>query len=333
MYFLTKAEIHSFGSNGNFSNTSSSTCNFMENTPAAKAFKLVVVTLIMLYSLAGNAIIVVTVYKRKEMRKTVNFFIVNMAISDLSQPIASIPFTLVALVWSSRQWPIGGFPGLIICKLKWYIQTVSYTVSVMSLVWIALDRFIAVVLPFKVYLISSKFRAFAIASTWIVSIILNSPDLVVNELVTIGNETLCTNVFSTTFPVDLYGTVRVVIIVAAPFVVMTVSYGAIGLSLCRSNKAIPPLAVHQKDKRRQQAIKMSFSIVAAFYMFNLPMPALLLLWKHHTPLTCSLYRELYFWFSVLFILSSTVSPTICLTFVQSYRRGFAEMFRRKKLKR
>jgi len=47
---------------------------------------------------------------------------------------------------------IAGIEGAIFCKLKNFLQRVSLAVSVGSLVWIAIDRFVAVVLPIKVHL-------------------------------------------------------------------------------------------------------------------------------------------------------------------------------------
>ena len=68
-----------------------------------------------------------------------------MAISDFAFRLTGIPLKLVETVSGSRQWPISDTLGLITCKLKWYFKDVSITVSVESLVWIALDRFVAVV--------------------------------------------------------------------------------------------------------------------------------------------------------------------------------------------
>ena len=45
--------------------------------------------------LVGNTLIIATVYKRKEFRKTVNFFMVNMAASDLVFLLISTPFLLI----------------------------------------------------------------------------------------------------------------------------------------------------------------------------------------------------------------------------------------------
>ena len=62
--------------------------------------------LIFIVSFAGNTVIAIIVYKTKTMRKPINFFIVNMAMSDLRLPIFLIPRKIQMLYIDS--WLIGG---------------------------------------------------------------------------------------------------------------------------------------------------------------------------------------------------------------------------------
>ena len=118
-------------------------------------FSFLVISLILLPSLIGNTLLITIVFKRPELRNTVNYFIVNMAVSDFVFPLLSIPVRLAAIVSSSWQWHIEGMSGLIFCKFYVFVERVSLAVSGQSLCWIALDRFVAVVFPMKVHLISS----------------------------------------------------------------------------------------------------------------------------------------------------------------------------------
>ena len=65
--------------------------------------------LIFVVSLTGNTAIGIIVYTTKTMRKPINFFIVNMAISYLLYPIIVIPRELQRLYRDS--WLIGGHLG------------------------------------------------------------------------------------------------------------------------------------------------------------------------------------------------------------------------------
>ena len=132
-----------------------------------KIDKLFLLSIILIFSLVGNVLIITLVRVREELRRTINPFIVNMAASDLILPILLMPFSLKESAANSSvyQWPISGKLGSFSYRLSIFLVAVSMTVSVQSLLWISLDRFMAVVMPLKAHLISSRFRAFAITST------------------------------------------------------------------------------------------------------------------------------------------------------------------------
>ena len=95
--------------------------------------------LLFVVSLAGNTIIGIIVYKTKTMRKPINFFIVNMAMSDFLFPIFLFPWVVTQLYVGP--WLISGPLGQALCKLAPFVTDLSATVSIQSLVLIAVDRF------------------------------------------------------------------------------------------------------------------------------------------------------------------------------------------------
>ena len=179
----------------NFSNGSSNLqktdCDILDNSSPAQIGKLLSLSIIFLSSLVGNILIIIIVHKRFELRNTINYFIVNMAVSDFVYPLTVLPISLTEIASSSRQWYVAGTAGLIFCKIKSYLQHVSFHVSTQSLIWIALDRFVAVIFPMKTYLISSRVRVIAISSTWIVAMVINSVDFYTFGPVEINKETVC----------------------------------------------------------------------------------------------------------------------------------------------
>ena len=110
-------------------------------------------SLSLIVSLTGNTVIGIIVYKTKTMRKPINFFIVNMAMSDLLYPIIWIPRGIQKLHIDS--WLIGCPLGLALCKLIVFLGDLSDAVSIQSLVLIAVDRFILVLWHFLSVLHSS----------------------------------------------------------------------------------------------------------------------------------------------------------------------------------
>lgn len=80
----------------------------------------------------------------------------------------------------------------------------------------------------------------------------------------------------------------------------------------KQDKAFPDASVHQKYQRKQQAIKKTFCNIPSMIM--------------HVVLDENQY-EFYnlIWTRFMFYLSTTVDPIICMTFIQSYHRGFKEV--------
>ena len=128
------------------------------NPTAERVGKTFAYCVLIVISLAGNTFIGIIVYKTKTMRKTTNFFIVNMAISDLLLSIFLFPWILTGLYVDSglNSGPLGQ----ALCKLRHFLPYASLTVSIQSLVLIAVDRFGAVVFPLRSPFISSKLCPF-----------------------------------------------------------------------------------------------------------------------------------------------------------------------------
>ena len=69
------------------------------------------------------------------MRSVTNLFLLNMAISDILSTIVFIP-ALLALRISPQYWPLGGF----MCRASGLISTISMSVSIYTMVVLALER-------------------------------------------------------------------------------------------------------------------------------------------------------------------------------------------------
>ena len=171
------------GSSGSWS------CFDLLNPTAWKIGGTVTCCLIFIVSLVANSLIVMIVYKTPNLRKPINFFIANMASSDLLYAIFWVPWSLSHL--HSNSFLIGGQLGQALCKLLPFFGNVSLVVSIQNLTLIAVDRFGAVVFPLRSPLIRSKLCPFFILATWIVAVAVSSPRLFANELVESPEGTWC----------------------------------------------------------------------------------------------------------------------------------------------
>ena len=309
-----------------FKNNSTSCAPHVLNTTAERISFIFIYCFILLGSFFGNIFIVIIVYKHRDLRKTINYFIVNMAVSDLLFPLIVIPINIVGLVTDSWRWRLTGILGSGFCKFFYFSSAVVLHVSVQSLVWIAIDRFVAVVFPIKLGLISPKIRTTAIVSTWIFAGLFNSPSLIISDIFVHENKIAFCNftggdsVYNSEVLAFLYS--QLFLLFIAPLVLLTVLYTAIAIALKRQNRALSDTAQNlqrHSEKKRSQAVRLAVTIVASYYICVIP--STLSYFAAYWSLSCIAQKLFYILASVVFSSSSMINPIICLSFVESYRRG------------
>ncbi|XP_078353580.1 G-protein coupled receptor 83-like [Oculina patagonica] len=299
-------------------------CIFVDST-AKKMAILCAYCFILLGSFFGNTFIIIIVYKNRELRKTINYFIVNMAVSDLLFSLIAMPHQLIVFVSDSWHWRVSGILGSIFCKLYIFVIEVSLLVSVQSLVWIAIDRFVAVVFPIKRGLISTKIRTIAIVSTWIIGGLFYFPSLITMGLNEYGNSMYCipkniTSIFPSQEAGAVYLWLHLTLRFIAPLFLIAILYTAIVISLKRQSKALADAATNVQRhslKKRRQAIRMAVVIVVLFYVCVFPYALFRLIFLK--PSSCDFQRPIYVLALFMWFSSTMVNPIICLSFVESYR--------------
>ena len=262
----------------------------------------------LLGSFLGNLFILIIVYKNRDLRKTINYFIVNMAVSDLLFLMIVIPVNIVELETESWQWRVREILGSIFCYLFHFSGAVTFHVSTQSLVWIAIDRFVAVVFPVKLGLISPRIRKTAIASTWIVAGLFNLPLLTISGVAVHENsKAYCSSTAHLVHNPDFSTTIllaQLCLLFLAPLVVITVLYAAIAIALKRQNGALNDTAQNlqrHSEKKRRQAIRMAVIIVVLFYIRVIP--STLLYFAPYWSLSCASQRVFLSLTSLAFSLS------------------------------
>ena len=117
---------------------------------------------ILLVSLVGNALVVFVICKNKQLRRSMNYYVLNMAVSDLFTPLTIMPVNIVRIISGSAAFMVDTplVLGNILCKICYFLPDVSLMVSIQSLLLISVDRFIvACCLPVadKTNLVQSPF--------------------------------------------------------------------------------------------------------------------------------------------------------------------------------
>lgn len=95
----------------------------------------------MVLGLLGNVGLICIITRRKEKVNVTGIFICNLSFSDILVCVFCLPFTVVYTLMD--HWVFGS----LLCRLVPFIQCTSVTVSVLSLVFIALERHQLIINP------------------------------------------------------------------------------------------------------------------------------------------------------------------------------------------
>ena len=306
-------------------------CSTLFNPTAAKIGHTFAYCLIFVVSVLGNSFIGIIVYKTHTLRKPINFFIVNMAMSDLLYPIFHFPWRLTNL--HADSWLISGSFGQALCKLAPFLTDVSYVVSIQCLLLIAVDRFGAVVFPLRSPLITSKLCPFFILATWIIAMAVHSPYLVAYKLAAYPGKLLClrrwNEAFGESFSAKNYFLALFVVFLYIPIVMLTILYSIIVIKLKLQMRPGEQStnAEQQRAKRNKNVLKMAIAIVSGFVLCWVPLSIAFLLFNFaRDSLPCGFF---IYWDTSWFmsISNCAINPCICFIFSSNYRFALKRLLR------
>lgn len=133
---------------GGWSNSSDNPHWSDDNEFAPSALFQVIIYLlysvIFVMACAGNSVVCTVVFTSIRQRTVVNYFIANMAVSDILIAFFCIPFSS-ASTFLLLHWPFGA----VMCRLVSFSQAVSVFVSANTMVAISCDRYLAIVYPLR----------------------------------------------------------------------------------------------------------------------------------------------------------------------------------------
>ncbi|XP_033476039.2 KISS1 receptor b [Epinephelus lanceolatus] len=149
--------------------------------------------LIMLVGLVGNSLVIHVVTKHQQMKTVTNFYIVNLATTDILFLVCCVPFT--ATLYPLPSWIFGEF----MCRLVNYLQQVTAQATCITLSAMSVDRCYVTVYPLQSLRHRTPRMALAVSvSIWIGSLLLSIPVAVYQRLEAgywFGPQTYCSEVF------------------------------------------------------------------------------------------------------------------------------------------
>jgi len=122
----------------------------------------------MLVALVGNIILIYIVWTKPEVRSLTSSMFVNMAVADLMVTLFMMPVS-IAQLHTNFTWAIPGVLGEITCRGFGLISHATVMATILCLAFMAIDRFFAVVYPWKRRSLWFRQAKFVTPLTWIMS--------------------------------------------------------------------------------------------------------------------------------------------------------------------
>jgi hypothetical protein len=129
--------------------------------------------LIFIVGFIGNFLVIYVLMKEKEMRNFTNYLLANLSIADLLVLFTCVPTGLHDL-FARERW----YLGKVTCYLIAFIENCMGVASLLSILFITLDRYYVICKPLTVKSTMTQARTLKVVIfIWIVSITANLPFL------------------------------------------------------------------------------------------------------------------------------------------------------------
>lgn len=308
----------------------------------------VIYGIIFLVAVVGNGFVCIVITRRKDMRTLTNLFLLNMSISDLLSALFAIP-SLMSDQISPNEWPLGGF----MCRAVRVITSISVSVSVYTMMVLAVERYQAIVNPFTVRASRKKVRrtVILVVLTWLVSCAIASPQAFV---VTIQNKR-CVEDWTGKGGIlgnRIYTVVAFILLFVLPILVIGSSYIMIIRTLWQpepslSDDATTACSVRglsstnnqpsynanrayaiRRAKKKRKTTYMLLTVIATFLTCMLPFQVTILLRAFvELPFQTVGFSVFVNFYSVLALCSMACNPFIYSFFSDKFRKAFVDVFR------
>jgi 5-hydroxytryptamine receptor 1 len=133
----------------------------------------VILTSVILVVLVGNILVILSAFRHKPLRIAQNFFLVSLAVADLTVAVFVLPFSVIYQILG--RWKFG----INLCKM-WLTCDVLYcTASILHLCAIALDKYWAITDPLNYSQKRTVKRVLImIGGVWVLSAVISSPPVI-----------------------------------------------------------------------------------------------------------------------------------------------------------
>ncbi|XP_013784556.1 histamine H2 receptor-like [Limulus polyphemus] len=126
--------------------------------PVVVVMSVIIIT-VMLAAVVGNILVILTVFKQRNLRSKTNVFLVNLAVTDTLTAVLNMPISLITLI--NGDWIFGD----VLCKFNGFTMAMFLICSIQTIMCIAIYKYISITRPFSNAMTSRRIAAI-IATIW-----------------------------------------------------------------------------------------------------------------------------------------------------------------------
>ncbi|XP_066286671.1 G-protein coupled receptor 54-like [Branchiostoma lanceolatum] len=294
--------------------------------------------IIMVVGLVGNYLVIYIIVKNKEMHTVTNYFILNLAVTDLSFLVFVVPFT--ASTYPLTSWVFGQF----MCKFVIYYSQITVTATCITLTAMSVDRYFAIVHPIK----SKQWRTPRMAKVvsaclWLGSIVGSLPMAIFSRLEPYDyygpQEEYCSMFYPSNTWEAGYMTYTFVAAYILPVVIITVCYSqmlrrlwtriAPDSGLTETDRVMPRRFNQTAMQQRRRTTRIVLVVVVCFTVCWGPIMILNLVKSYHPGFPLNFHMAcVKIWAHCMSYANSSVNPFVYAFMGENFRKAFRKSFPR-----
>ncbi|XP_029660848.1 neuropeptides capa receptor-like isoform X1 [Formica exsecta] len=284
----------------------------------------------------GNVVTCIVIKRNPVMQNATNYYLFNLAISDLLLLILGLPNEL-SVFWQQYPWTLG----VGLCKIRAYVSEMSSYVSVLTIMVFSLERYLAICHPLHLYVMSGLKRPVRfIVGAWLLALIFALPFAVYTTVNYIEypprsgryseESAMCAMLLPNMPKFPLYE-LSCLIFFLVPMLSIAMLYVRMGLRI-QSNGLGHSIegSVHGETKQaqsRKAIIRMLSAVVITFFICWAPFHAQRLLYVYQVSAFEVINEWLYPLGGCLYYFSTTANPILYNVMSVKYRMAFKKTLR------
>ncbi|CAK6965501.1 adenosine receptor A3-like [Scomber scombrus] len=207
--------------------------------PSFKGLYIAIELIIAVFAIMGNLLVCLAVTRNKELRTVTNYFLVSLAVADILVGLVAIPCAVLTDLGRPHH-------NLPLCLMMLSILMVLTQSSVLSLLAVAVERYVAILLPFQYQRVMSPRNAWlALLVTWGLGIITGSVPLIDWKRQPVNSD-FC--IFTCVVDMSYMVYFNFFCCLLVPLVAMFIIYGHIFLTIRRQLRRIAVARAAARDR-------------------------------------------------------------------------------------